>query len=114
MGSERRPNLWAGVGLALCYAGPVGSKEFMAAKALASDCAATKATGVALACAARIKDQSLFSETREALWGIAPEELAARVESIRRAILSASPAGGNAYASWRENIAGEFVRNQAC
>ena len=114
MASERWPDLWAGVGLALCYAGPAGSREFMAAKKLAGDHAADMATGVALACAARIKDQSLSPETREgitALWGITPEALAERVEAARLAIASSQPDRG--YAMWRDKIAGEFVAQQS-
>lgn len=114
MASERQPDLWAGVGLALCYAGPAGAKEFMAAKLLAGDCAANMATGVALACAARIKDQSLLPETREAitaLWGVTPEVLAERVEAARLSISSSDHDGG--YAVWREMIARDFVEQQS-
>lgn len=114
MASERQPDLWAGVGLALCYAGPAGAKESMAAKLLAGDCAANMATGVALACAARIKDQSLLPETREAitaLWGVTPEVLAERVEAARLSISSSDHDGG--YAVWREMIARDFVEQQS-
>ncbi|MGB5483948.1 DUF1702 family protein [Parasphingorhabdus sp.] len=114
MASERRPDLWAGVGLAICYAGPAGPKEFLAAKALAGGCAAHMATGVALACAARMKDQSLLPETRAAitdLWGLTPEVLAERVEAARLAVLSSDHANG--YLAWRDKIAGEFVQQRA-
>ena len=111
---ERQPDLWAGVGLAICYAGPAGVTEFMAAKKLAGDYAANMATGVALACAARVKDQSILPETGEAiaaLWGVTPKELAERVETIRLSI--ATSGDSNGYATWRERIAGEFVAENA-
>ncbi|MEO9599223.1 DUF1702 family protein [Parasphingorhabdus sp.] len=111
MASERRPDLWAGVGLALCYAGPSGPQEFLAAKELAGGYAADMAMGVAMACTARVKDQSLLPETREAitaLWGIPPEALAERVESLRESIVSSALSDGTAYASWRAQIAQDF------
>ena len=114
MAGERQPDLWAGVGLAICYAGPAGATEFMAAKALAGDFAANMATGVALACAARVKDQSILAETREAiaaLWGVTPEELAKRVEAARHALSSSDEVNG--YAAWREKIAGEFAEQRS-
>ena len=113
MASERRPDLWAGVGLAICYAGPAGSKEFLTAKALAGDCVANFATGVALACAARMQDQSLLPETEAAiidLWGVTPEVLAERVEAARLAVLSSGHA--NRFAAWRDKIAQEFAEKQ--
>ena len=116
MASDRQSDLWAGVGLALCYAGPAGSAAFLEAKALAGPHAANMATGVAIACAARVKDQSLLPETREAisdLWRISPEALAEQVESIRMAVASSALADGTAYATWRAEIAAHFGVNQA-
>lgn len=110
MAEDRHPDLWAGTGLALCYAGPADADAFLEAKALAGPCAADMATGVAIACAARVKDQSLLPETREGideLWGISPEALAERVEAIRR---SAAAAGDTpAYGLWRTEIARAFA-----
>lgn len=106
----RRPDLWAGVGLALCYAGPAGTSEFGAARALAGDCAVDLATGVAIACAARTRDQSLLPQTRTAitdLWGMAPESLAERVEAARGSALSSD--SGSGYRIWRETIARQFA-----
>lgn len=68
------------------------------------------ATGVAIACTARVKDQSLLPETREAataLWGITPEALAEKVEAMRCSAVSSAdtPACG----LWREAIASDFA-----
>tara|TARA_R110000824_G_scaffold213074_3_gene399367 strand:- start:76 stop:1062 length:987 start_codon:yes stop_codon:yes gene_type:complete len=115
MASARRADLWAGVGFAICYAGPAGAKEFMAAKALAGDHAADMATGVALACAARVMDQSILPETGEAisgLWGVTPEVLAERVEAARISALSSTLDDGTGYAAWREKIGQEFTSRQ--
>lgn len=86
----------------------------MAAKMLAGDHAADMATGVALACAARIKDKSLLSDTRAgiaALWAVTPEVLAERVEAARLSMPPSSVDRG--YAIWREKIAREFVERQS-
>lgn len=111
LAGERQADLWSGVGFAICYAGPAGAKEFMAAKALAGDCAADMATGVALACAARVMDQSILPETGEAiteLWNVSPKVLAKRVEAARISV--SLPTFGNGYAAWREKIGQEFIR----
>lgn len=112
MAADRHPDLWAGVGLALCYAGPAGAPEFLAARQLAGTCDADLATGVAIASTARVKDQSLLPETRDAVtafWNMPPEELAERVETIRQSAVS-SPAGDTPpYGIWREEIARTFA-----
>ncbi|WP_373491173.1 DUF1702 family protein [Parasphingorhabdus sp.] len=111
MATDRQPDLWAGVGLALCYAGPAGAQAFLDAKRLAGPCAADLATGVAIACTARVKDQSLLPETREAilsLWEKTPEALAERVEALRQSIPASAVADGTAYAAWRADIARDF------
>jgi hypothetical protein len=116
MTSDRQPDLWAGVGLALCYAGPAGSKAFRDAQALAGPYAADMAMGVAIACTVRVKDQSLLPEVREAitaLWGVTPEVLAERVEAMRQSIPSAALADGTAYAAWRAEIVLDFNQNRA-
>lgn len=115
MASERQPDLWAGVGLALCYAGPSGSQEFLQAEALAGANAPDMAMGVALACAARVRDQSLLPETREgivALWDVAPEALAEKVEALRLSLPASDMTDGSAYATWRANIAQDFADNR--
>jgi hypothetical protein len=116
MAADRRPDLWAGVGLALCYAGPAGAKEFLTAKALAGPCAADMAMGVAIACTARVKDQSLLPEVREAisvLWNMTPEALAERVEAMRQSTLPSALADGTAYAAWRDKITQAFTSRQS-
>ncbi|WP_417620837.1 DUF1702 family protein [Parasphingorhabdus sp.] len=115
MAQERRPDLWAGIGLALCYAGPGGPTEFMRAKQLAGDYAADMAMGVAMACTARVKDQSLLPETRAAiaeLWGDTPEALAEWVETERHSIESSALVDGTGYARWREKMARGFDLKQ--
>jgi|TARA_R100001244_G_scaffold6593_14_gene8001 hypothetical protein len=112
MPSDRHSDLWAGVGLALCYAGPAGAPEFLEAKRLAGACAANLATGVAIACTARVKDESLLPDTREgisALWGLSPEALAERVEAMRQSAASSAVADMPAYGSWRQDIADDFT-----
>ena len=111
MASERQADLWSGVGFAICYAGPAGSREFMAAKALAGDHGAALATGVALACAARVQDQSILPETEAAitdLWDMSPEALAEQVEAARASLSSLT--ADNGYALWRDKIAADFGR----
>jgi len=73
------------------------------AKQLADSYASDMAMGVAMACTARVKDQSLLAETREAiiaLWDRTPEALAERVEAIRQSVPSSALADGAAYAAW--------------
>ncbi|MEH6791096.1 DUF1702 family protein [Parasphingorhabdus sp.] len=109
MDVDRHADLWAGVGLALCYAGPGGSQAFLDARDLSAGSAADMATGVAIACTARVKDDSLLPETREAiaaLWGISPEALAERVEAIRQTVSETAQADG--YGAWRVAIAQDF------
>lgn len=116
MASERHPDLWAGVGLALCYAGPSGAPEFLEAEALAGTNAADMAMGVAMACTARVKDQSLLPETREAitaLWNVTPETLAEKVEKMRLSLPSSALADGSAYPKWREKIVLDFADNRS-
>ncbi|PHR21834.1 MAG: hypothetical protein COA41_01635 [Sphingopyxis sp.] len=115
MAEDRRPDLWAGAGLAMCYAGPADAQSFLEARRLAGPCAADMATGVAIACAARVKDQSLLPETCEAitkLWGRSPEALAEQVEAKRQSALQAGGDGDNRYAVWRDKIASTFAIRQ--
>jgi hypothetical protein len=116
MAADRRPDLWAGVGLALCYAGPADAKAFLDAKALAGEYAGDMAMGVAIACTARVKDQSLLPEVREAisaLWNMTPEALAERVETMRQSMPPSALADGTGYAAWRAEIALDFSQNRA-
>lgn len=111
MASERQRDLWFGFGFAICYAGPAGSPEFRTAKALAGDHAAAMASGVALACTARMQDQSILPETEEAitdLWGVSPKALAEQVDAARISLPSFT--ADNGYALWRDIIAGDFGR----
>ena len=110
MADDRRPDLWAGVGLALCYAGPSDAAAFLDARRLAGPHAAPMATGVAIACTARVKDQSLLPETRQAvtaLWNLEPGALADKVETIRQSAVSS--ADRPAYGIWRDRIASDFA-----
>ena len=110
MAEDRRPDLWAGVGLAMCYAGPSDAGTFLDARRLAGPCAADMATGVAIACTARVKDQSLLPEIREAvtaLWAATPEALAEKVEAMRHSAVST--ADTPAYGIWRATVASEFA-----
>jgi len=115
MAADRRADLWAGAGLALCYAGPVDVKAILDAKVLAGFHAPDMAMGVAMACTARVKDQSLLPEVREAitaLWDLTPEALAERVEAMRQSIPPSVLVDGTAYAAWREKIVRDFAARQ--
>lgn len=112
MDADRRPDLWAGVGLAMCYAGPAGTAAFTEAARLAGPSAADMATGVAIACTARVKDQSLIPETRDAvtaLWNLPPEELAERVEAMRQSAIASAAGDTPAFGIWREQIGRSFA-----
>tara|TARA_R110001606_G_scaffold73157_6_gene168617 strand:- start:287 stop:1282 length:996 start_codon:yes stop_codon:yes gene_type:complete len=116
MAEDRRADLWAGVGLALCYAGPSDAAAFLDARRLAGPHAADMATGVAIACTARVKDQSLLPETREAvtaLWSTTPEALAEKVEAMRQSAAASIAANTPAYGIWRARIAEDFAASQS-
>jgi hypothetical protein len=114
MAAERRADIWAGIGLASCYAGPADENIFLDGYRLAGKHGEWFAQGIAFACSARMSDQSMPETIREAirtLWGMEPEALAALVEELRQENAAQKPSDRPRYEAWRHAVADAFVQS---
>ncbi len=113
MAADRQADIWSGIGLASCYAGPADDNVFLDGYRLAGPNGEWFAQGIALACSARISDQSMPETIRAAiktLWGMEPEALAALVEELRQSNAAGTRSDRPRYEAWRHCIADVFVQ----
>lgn len=114
MTADRRADLWSGIGLASCYAGPADENIFMDGYRRAGPNGEWFAQGIAFACSARIADQSMpktISEAINMLWGMEPEALAALVEELRLHVAAGTRSDRPRYEAWRQAVADAFVES---
>ena len=114
MPADRRADIWSGIGLASCYAGPANENIFRNGYRHAGPNGEWFAQGIAFACSARIADQSMpetISEAINMLWGMAPENLAALVEELRLHNTAETRSDRPRYEAWRHAVADAFVEN---
>lgn len=114
MTADRRADIWSGIGLASCYAGPADDNVFLDGYQLAGPNGEWFAQGIAFACSARIRDQSMPETIREAiriLWGMEPEALATLVEELRQSNAAATRPDRPRYEAWRHAVAEAFVQS---
>ncbi|WP_339688649.1 DUF1702 family protein [uncultured Parasphingorhabdus sp.] len=114
MAADRQADIWSGIGLASCYAGPADDSVFLDGYRLAGPNGEWFAQGIAFACSARISDQSMPEAIRTAinsLWGMEPEALAALVDEFRQSNAAGARSDRPRYEAWRHCIAEAFVQN---
>ncbi len=114
MAADRQADIWSGIGLASCYAGPADDSVFLNGYRQAGPNGEWFAQGIALACSARISDQSMPETIRSAiktLWGTEPEALAALVEELRQSNAAGSRSDRPRYEAWRHSVAEAFVQS---
>ncbi len=108
--ADRRPDLYAGVGLAATYAGGVDDPELRALAARAGDCRAQLAQGSAFAASARVIAGLVTPHTELAtrvLCGVTPDQ-ADRI--CQKSIPTEDPDDGlPAFEVWRRRIAEELA-----
>jgi hypothetical protein len=110
--APRHRDLWSGLGLAMAYAGPVGSNDVVAAFRAAGANAADFAQGVAFACEARVRAGHVpvhTNLTALAVWDIGAEELSGLVRTARDR-LPAANSDPSRYEIWRRSVADAFSR----
>ena len=116
MTADRQADIWSGIGLASCYAGPADERVFLDGYQLAGPSGEWFAQGIAFACSARMGDQSMPETIREAirtLWGMEPEALAERVEELRQSSAAAIRLDRPRYETWRHCVADAFAQSIA-
>ncbi len=114
MAADRRADIWSGIGLATCYAGPADENVFLDGYQRAGKHGEWFAQGIAFACCARMSDQSMPDITGDAirtLWGMEPDGLAALVEKLRLHIAAGGRTDRPRYEAWRHSVADAFVQN---
>jgi len=114
MAADRRADIWSGIGLATCYAGPADENIFLEGYQRAGKHGEWFAQGIAFACSARMNDQSMpetISEAIKTLWGMEPEALAALVEELRQSNADGPRADHPRYEAWRHSVAEAFVHS---
>lgn len=114
MTADRRADIWSGIGLATCYAGPADESVFLDGYQLAGPYGEWFAQGIAFACSARIGDQSMpepIGEAIKTLWGMEPEALAALVEQLRQSHAAGTRSDHPRYEAWRHSVAEAFVQS---
>lgn len=105
--STRQSDLWAGLGLAMAYAGPVCANKIAAAAAAAGPRREHYAQGTAFACAARSLAGHVPTHTDLAariVWGTGADELARLVHQARER-LPAADDDQPRYEMWRRSVA---------
>jgi hypothetical protein len=113
-GSERRADLWSGVGLAATYAGGWAPADLAALAALAGRCRAELAQGAAFAATARHIAGNAAGHTEAAaaaLTGRCAEELARLAQELQPAAPH-DPAGAS-YETWRARLAEALAPRRA-
>ncbi|WP_281287443.1 DUF1702 family protein [Amycolatopsis cihanbeyliensis] len=111
--ADRRPDLFAGVGLAATYAGGAGEPELRTLAERAGDCRAQLAQGSAFAASARVIAGLVTPHTELAtrvLCGVTPEH-ADQIcqESVPAEHTTGSEGGKPAFEVWRQRIADKLV-----
>lgn len=101
-----RPELWAGVGLAVCYAGGADRNQAAGLADLPADQRRGLAQGAAFAAGARHRSGHVPGHTRESvllLTGVSPEVAAGWTVDAERVARSLGP-GPGAYLAWQADI----------
>ena len=114
MAADRQADIWSGIGLASCYAGPADERVFLDGYRLAGSSGEWFAQGIAFACSARMSDQSMpetIIEAIKTLWGMEPEALAALVEELRLRAEAETRSDRPRYEVWRHSVADAFVQS---
>lgn len=109
--ADRQDALWAGLGLAVAYAGPVDSHDIARELREAGVHRKHFAQGVAFACEARTKEGYVPTYTElcaRTVWGMPADRVAAEVQAAR-VRLPATDADLPRYEAWRRAIAASFV-----
>ena len=114
MTADRQADIWSGIGLASCYAGPADENIFLDGYRRAGAHGEWFAQGIAFACSARVADQSMpetISEAIKTLWGMKPEALAALVEELRLLSAAGVHTDRPRYEEWRHAVSDAFVES---
>lgn len=110
--NERQSDLWAGLGLAMTYAGPVTADDAADVLRRAGRNTPWLAQGVAFGCAARAGAHHIPAHTglmATLVWGKAAGELAELVGEWRRHLPS-KETDPPRYQTWRQSVARDFSR----
>ncbi|WP_339821871.1 DUF1702 family protein [uncultured Parasphingorhabdus sp.] len=116
MTADRQADIWSGIGLASCYAGPADEKVFIDGYRLAGPSGEWFAQGIGFACSARMSDQSMpetICAAIRTLWDMEPEALAALVEQLRQDNVTRTRSDRPRYEAWRHSVAAAFTQNIA-
>jgi enediyne biosynthesis protein E3 len=108
----RRPDLWAGVGLACAYAGGRSRDEVAALRRAAGDCRPQLAQGVVFAAEARRRAGNLAAHTElaaEVICGVSAAEAAALAVRTREGLPADRP-DEPAFEVWRRRIQDHFTK----
>jgi hypothetical protein len=103
----RQSDLWAGLGLAMAYAGPAGEAELSLALGKSGGQRIHFGQGVAFACEARARARQIPAHTdlaAKVVTGVSADELSALVREARKD-LPADAADAPAYEIWRRRVA---------
>ncbi len=112
--AQRRPDLWAGVGLAATYAGggddrATAEQELRTLRARAGDCRGNLAQGSAFAANARVRAGIVPAHSElatQVLCGTTPQEAARLADELRP---EQTDGDKPAYEVWRQRLADAFV-----
>jgi hypothetical protein len=105
--ASRHDDLWAGLGLAISYAGGVGTAELQQARLAAGAARPSLAQGAAFAAEARARADHIPLHTSEAVRILTGLDLADVVQIVRRVRQSLPPAATEptpAYEHWRLGV----------
>jgi hypothetical protein len=106
---ERRPHLWAGIGLAAAFAGGVERSALETLRELSGDCLPQLAQGVTFAAATRERAGNIAGHTElacEIVWRLTAEQAA---DIPLKALDGLANEGGlPAYEVWRRRIHAQF------
>lgn len=114
MTADRQADIWSGIGLASCYAGPADEKVLLDGYRLAEPNGGWFAQGTAFACNARARDESMpetISAAIKILWDMEPAALAALVEELRLRAADETSPDRPRYEIWRQSVADAFVQS---
>lgn len=108
LSSARHGYLWAGLGLALAYAGPVRPGAARSALAHAGSHGADFLQGVAFGAAARVRGGFVPDDTRaavaELIGGASPEDVTQLVDGVRSSLPPANGLEAPRYELWRRGV----------
>ena len=110
--ASRRPDLWAGIGLASTYTGGVDKASLIALKQAAGELWPQLAQGSAFAAEARRRAGNLVEQTRIASEVFCELTAEAAAELTQETLENLAPAGQQpAYEVWRQRIQDELSRS---